>query len=623
MPGYKLLYLASLITFTFGALTFSVLTSIYWRERKRRATGLVFRFFTVACASAFLINLLLRIADALNADSNWVTALLLALALVIGFLFPLLFHVVYADEERHLPGGRAWRWILFGYYAASIGTALAKGLDDSELVATGWSDQLNNAPALMLGLAGLLGLLAQIQSRRQLNIVESRHRLWARILLCLTILCAAANLAQAGAFVGLLPDYLLLAFFCVTLYYKERLAFFDLLIKRGAFFALALVALTTAFAIGPSVSDRFPADWSRPWISALLFTPFFLIGPWAYGRLAHGIDRVWLRRRYSPEEAERRFVRDIQVSVSEDDLERRAGNSLYDVFQAPAEVRFNCEHVPLCEAEGGLLVELEQHGQRLGWATLAPRPNCIPYLSDDRRLLQSVARTLSVVLENVRFREREQELRLLASRAELKALRAQINPHFLFNALNAIAGLIQDQPQLADETVEQLAHVFRYTLRRSEKEWVRLDEEVEFVLAYLRVEQARFGDRLELKIDVDPAACDTPVPAMSIQPLIENAIKHGISAREGRGTIGLRATLVGEILRIEVSDNGPGFPAAFTLGAANGETTRHGLRNILDRLKGYYGDSAKLRWDCSQNGTQVVIEIPQMPASENARRNQS
>jgi LytS/YehU family sensor histidine kinase len=243
-----------------------------------------------------------------------------------------------------------------------------------------------------------------------------------------------------------------------------------------------------------------------------------------------------------------------------------------------------------------------------------------------------VARTLGVVLENVRFREqqqqreeREQQLRLLASRAELKALRAQINPHFLFNALNAIAGLIQDQPQLADETVEQLAHVFRYTLRRSEKEWVRLDEEVEFVLAYLRVEQARFGDRLQLKIDVDPAACNTPVPAMSIQPLIENAIKHGVSAREGRGTIGLRATLIGEILCIEVSDNGPGFPTGFTLAqTANGQgAARHGLRNILERLRGYYGEAAKLQWDCDQNGTRVFLEIPLLPALDLAARNQT
>jgi hypothetical protein len=118
---------------------------------------------------------------------------------------------------------------------------------------------------------------------------------------------------------------------------------------------------------------------------------------------------------------------------------------------------------------------------------------------------------------------------------------AQINPHFLFNALNAIAGLIPDQPQLADETVEQLAQVFRYTLRKSEKEWARLDEEVEFAAAYLRVEQARFGERLRVEFQVDPSTDTIQVPAMSIQPLIENAVKHGVSAVEGRGTVGLRA----------------------------------------------------------------------------------
>jgi LytS/YehU family sensor histidine kinase len=240
---------------------------------------------------------------------------------------------------------------------------------------------------------------------------------------------------------------------------------------------------------------------------------------------------------------------------------------------------------------------------------MAARSNGIPYLSDDHRLLQSLARTLSVVLENVRFREqrrqqdeREQQLRLLAGRAELKALRAQINPHFLFNALNAIAGLIPGQPELADETVEQLAEVFRYTLRKSEKEWVRLDEEVEFVTAYLRVEKARFGDRLETEFQVEPAAGAMSIPAMTIQPLVENAIKHGVSAVEGRGRVGLRVALEGKWLAVEVTDNGPGFPAGVTLG--------HGLHNVMERLNGYYGDSAQLQWHCGEGGTKVWLRIP-------------
>jgi len=212
-----------------------------------------------------------------------------------------------------------------------------------------------------------------------------------------------------------------------------------------------------------------------------------------------------------------------------------------------------------------------------------------------------------VVRENVRFREREQRLRWLASRAELKALRAQINPHFLFNALSVIAGLVHYQPELADETIEQLAQVFRYTLRKSENEWAPLAEEVDFVSSYLRIEKARFGERLQFHCDVDPAAARLLIPAMSIQPLIENAIKHGVSAVEGCGTVTLRAALEDGLLSVEVMDNGPGFPTGFSL-EERGDG--HGLRNVAERLRGYYGDSARLSWESGQSGTRVVLTLP-------------
>jgi two-component system sensor histidine kinase LytS len=240
-------------------------------------------------------------------------------------------------------------------------------------------------------------------------------------------------------------------------------------------------------------------------------------------------------------------------------------------------------------------------------------------MSDDRRLLQSLSGALGVVLENVRFRadrrrqeEREQQLRLLASRAELKALRAQINPHFLFNALSVISGLMQYQPELADETIERLAQVFRYTLRKSDNEWAPLGEEIDFVTAYLRIEQARFGDRLQVEFDVSPDAARILIPAMSIQPLIENAIKHGVSAREGCGAVGLRATLEDGRLSVEVSDNGPGFPPDFSL-QQPGQS--HGLRNVAERLRGYYGDAARLSWESGGNGTRVVLTFPQAAVS--------
>ena len=244
-------------------------------------------------------------------------------------------------------------------------------------------------------------------------------------------------------------------------------------------------------------------------------------------------------------------------------------------------------------------------------------------MSDDRRLFDSLAQTLAVVIENVHFREqqqqhheREQQLRLLASRAELKALRAQINPHFLFNALNAIAGLIPRQPDLADRTVEELAQVFRYTLRKSENEWVRLDEEVEFVTAYLRVEQARFGDRLRVTVDIVPQATLVPIPAMCIQPLVENAVRHGASLVEAGGLVELRATVEDQSLRLEVCDNGPGFPDGFSLTGSAG----HGLRNVAERLRGYYGEAALLRWESGAEMTRVWLRVPCRPPEPDRRQ---
>ena len=147
------------------------------------------------------------------------------------------------------------------------------------------------------------------------------------------------------------------------------------------------------------------------------------------------------------------------------------------------------------------------------------------------------------MLENVRLQRKRQEqeqvaqeLRLQTSRSELKALRAQINPHFLFNALNAIASLIHTDPARADAAVEQLAEVFRYTLRRSEQEWAPLDQELAFARAYLDVEQARFGRRLSFSIDADPPLAGAQVPSMLLQTLVENAVKHGISQHARRRT---------------------------------------------------------------------------------------
>jgi signal transduction histidine kinase len=530
-----ILTLISLGTYAFGVLAFSVLASTYWIERLRgRARpGGVFPVFTLVCALAFALNLL---------GKSWLLD-------VTGGLIPaLLFHLVF-EEERGRP-----RWLPALCYAAVVPAALTE-----------------DGAVFALAAAGAAALAVQFVARRPMSISERRQRAWTRLLLFLMVATAAASYFQLALWVNLLPDYLVLAFLAVTLYYKERLAFFDLFLKRGTYFAVGLVALSMFFA------------WSTapPWLAALLMAPLWLAAPWVYERISQAIDRTWLRRPFSRLEAEHRFIHAIQSGESEENVRRRAAESLEEIFRTK---------VSLIDSD----------------IVLEPRPDGVPFLSDDLALRLSLSRTLAVVLENVRFRERERSLRLLAGRAELKALRAQINPHFLFNALNAIAGLIHTQPALAEETVERLAEIFRYTLRKSEKEWVRLDEEMEFVAACLTVEQARFGERLAAEIEVEPAAGAVHVPAMCVQPLVENAIKHGTSQVERMGRIRIRAAAAGGRLCVEVIDNGPGFPPDFHLNGAAG----HGLRNIAERLSGYYGETAQLRWENRPEGAWVSLEVP-------------
>ena len=179
---------------------------------------------------------------------------------------------------------------------------------------------------------------------------------------------------------------------------------------------------------------------------------------------------------------------------------------------------------------------------------MGPRQSEAPYFSEDVALLTSLADVFSHVLENLHLQERKleqeqrtREMSLHASRSELKALRAQINPHFLFNALNSIAGLIHRDPAVADRTIEQLADVFRYALRGAESEWALLDDELDFVRAYLEVERARFGERLHVEVEIEEAARGARVPTMIVQTLVENAVKHGAASVRGPASVVVRA----------------------------------------------------------------------------------
>lgn len=208
----------------------------------------------------------------------------------------------------------------------------------------------------------------------------------------------------------------------------------------------------------------------------------------------------------------------------------------------------------------------------------------------------------------------EEQARLLLS-ARLETLASQINPHFLFNTLNSIASLIRVSPERARTMVTRLARIMRRRLR-AQDHFSPLRDELEFIDDYLAIELERFGDKLRVAKDIDPAAADLRVPSMLLQPLVENSIKHGIAARLEGGTITLRARLSGGRLRIEVEDDGVGMPATKPATMENATPgTGIGVNNVRERLDVLYNhDSAMLIESRPGCGTRILIEIPAAPA---------
>jgi signal transduction histidine kinase len=203
---------------------------------------------------------------------------------------------------------------------------------------------------------------------------------------------------------------------------------------------------------------------------------------------------------------------------------------------------------------------------------------------------------------------RARELGELAATAQLAALRAQINPHFLFNSLNSIAQLIHVDPAKAEACVERLAEIFRYLLNRAEQDFVPLSEELQMTNAYLEIERARFDERLRVETIVDPDALRQLIPNLVLQPLVENAVKHGLSRKVGPGTLRIAARLDGELLTLVVGDDGLGMSST-TLAQVFERGV--GLRNLRARLERLYGPSHLPEITSTLGGgTRVELRLP-------------
>jgi two-component sensor histidine kinase len=199
------------------------------------------------------------------------------------------------------------------------------------------------------------------------------------------------------------------------------------------------------------------------------------------------------------------------------------------------------------------------------------------------------------------------ELESRLTQANLQALKMQLQPHFLFNTLNTISSLIHESPALADDMVSSLSQFLRTTLDVSSKNEIPLHEELEFVERYLEIQQVRFGERLQIRREVEPNSMNALVPPLLLQPLVENAIRYGVETRERGGMIAVQASRQGDTLHLEVSDDGQGFGSRQVLAAGNGV----GLSNTIARLQTLYGENHQFKLTANQpTGACVKIQIP-------------
>jgi two-component system, LytTR family, sensor kinase len=342
-------------------------------------------------------------------------------------------------------------------------------------------------------------------------------------------------------------------------------------LRRGALFAggLSLLSLFTAAHIYVVYHERMPVGWQEALLSGFAtWYPWLLLGPGVF----------WLARRFSFEPEGWRW------SV---------------LVHFPASVVFGVMHGVLRWAVGPLV-----DSQPIPLSSIIIGQLLLTVLS-----YFVLASAYQALVNYRRYRERElraSQLEARLAQAQLEMLRMQLHPHFLFNTLHAISTLMHRDPEAADEMVAQLSDLLRMTLDNIGKQEVTLREELDFLQRYLDIQHTRFEDRLHVTLDIHSDTLDARVPNQLLQPLVENAIRHGLDGRPSGGTIAITSRLVGDALQVSIRDDGEGVRT----GTSRPEGI--GLGNSRARLHQLYGPAASLElanhWE---GGAIVTVLVPQ------------
>ncbi|OLE23099.1 MAG: sensor histidine kinase [Actinobacteria bacterium 13_1_20CM_3_71_11] len=270
-----------------------------------------------------------------------------------------------------------------------------------------------------------------------------------------------------------------------------------------------------------------------------------------------------------------------------------------------------CDQVD-CVIRGAVVVPLRSEGALAALSDRPPAPGLVQATRETGRWAS--AQLALAELDNSRDR---------LARAEVRALRAQISPHFIYNALTAIASFVRTDPERARELILEFAEFTRYSFR-AHGEFTTLAEELRSIDRYLTIERARFGERLQVKLQIAPEVLPVGLPFLCLQPLVENAVRHGLSRKPGVGTISIIARDAGAECHLTVEDDGVGMdPAVFADGAEEpADAGQHvGLSNVDDRLRAVFGDQFGLVVETAPGaGTKVSMRIPKFHPGVRAGR---
>ncbi len=621
--------------FLTGAILYLMLIAMVWRERAGEGTGFLSRrgqlpLLTGLFGFVWNAGALLSFGTRMFDGAGPAPAALVAVAFgALGCLPAVVVHALI--EGRETAGGRrVMRAVIVVAYGLSLTAAVM------HLLAAARGEPVPSRPALWLLTAGFTAVTVSllVATRRQ---PIGRRGIWVAALAVFSVsaLHFGRHNGDEAWWVELIGHHASLPLALAILHQDYRFALADLFLKN-AIALLLLMGVSLGVLSGFVVPLMHWQDASGGWdpravaLLVVLWMATAVVFP-PLKRLANRlVDRAVLRRpdyevtlaafAAALETAE--VTRHVTSAVG-GALESALGASDHRLIPDPLP-----EHDPRLVVTGSALRALSDPSATalLRLRTVEPPHPAIVVgamtagrrlLSDDVRLLETISRlaarridALRVAQERLEYSLREQRMQRLAREAELRALRAQLNPHFLFNALTTIGHLVQTAPSRAVDTLLRLTHVLRGVLRRSSDEFSTLGEEVDLLRSYLDIEQARFEERLRVTIDVPAALRGATIPTLLLQPLVENAVKHGLSSRRAGCALTISAAADGARLRVSIADTGVGFEPT-----ARGRRRGVGLTNVEQRLAAHYGAAASFRIDSAPGrGTTVTVVVPDAKA---------